>query len=120
MRSGAYREVANAWSPENFTSTSEWHDAITAIADEWRASCDIDAATMPARAKDWWMTVLAHAAMPLAAADSRLDAALRTAKRLDDVDLIAAIAYRLVPRDGIGLAQVPLQGSTLREERAET
>jgi hypothetical protein len=64
-RSGAYREVANAWPPKNFTTTSEWHDAIMASADEWRASCDSDAAIMPARARDWWATVLAHAAMPL-------------------------------------------------------
>ncbi|MGA9272699.1 MAG: hypothetical protein WBV67_04360 [Candidatus Cybelea sp.] len=64
-RSGAYRGVANAWPPKEYRDTAEWHNAVTGIAEQWRNSCDASAAAMPPQVREWWSTVLGHAALPL-------------------------------------------------------
>lgn len=64
-RSGAYREVANAWPPKGFRDTNDWHDAIMALSDQWRASCDAGTDVVPATASEWWSTVRDHAGMPI-------------------------------------------------------
>lgn len=64
-RSGAYRGVANAWPPKEYKDTFEWHDSVARLAEQWRDSCDAGAAAMPPQVKEWWNTVLGHAALPL-------------------------------------------------------
>ena len=66
-RSGAYREVANAWPPPGYADTNDWHEKINHVAHDWRNSCDTTATTLPGAVKAWWEAVIRNQTVPLAA-----------------------------------------------------
>jgi hypothetical protein len=57
-RGGAYREVANAWPPNGYKNTDDWHTFVTAISEEWRNACEQNS-PWPVQVEEWWNTVIA-------------------------------------------------------------
>lgn len=58
-RSGAYCEVANAWPPDEYMDTNDWHDKMYDLAEDWRRTCENDTG-WPTKVGDWWAVVLSR------------------------------------------------------------
>ena len=108
-KSGAYRQVANAWPPPEFADTTEWHNLTEAISARWRASCDANDGGVPAEVKAWWEIVIIHATMPISqiASDRGLFIAL-----------VAIVAVCDFACSGFGFR--PAGGNTPKEDRANS